>query len=149
MALGPDVAFRLNSGQSIPLIALGVYKAKGEECYDAVYAALDAGYRHIDSARMYGNEAEVGDAIRHWINQNNAQRTDIFFTTKLVDSDHGFENTKKAIDQSLEQSGLGYIDLYLIHSPNPGKEKRLASWKAICEAVNEGKIRSAGVSNYG
>ena len=139
----------LNSGARIPAIALGVYQVRGKQCYDAVSTALQVGYRHIDSAAWYGNEAQVGEAIRNWINANNAERSDIYFTTKLRDPDHGYEKTKQAIATSIDQCGLGYIDLYLIHSPNPGKKKRLEAWAAICDAIKDGQVKSGGVSNYG
>ena len=128
------------------MIALGVYQTEGKQCYDAVSVALQTGYRHIDSAAWYGNESQVGEAIRRWINTNNAQRLDIYFTTKLRDPDHGYEKAKMAIESSLDQSGLEYIDLYLIYSPNPGKKKfRLEAWSAIYDAIKEGKVKSGGV----
>ncbi|KAK9476291.1 NADP-dependent oxidoreductase domain-containing protein [Lipomyces japonicus] len=140
---------QLSSGYNIPVLGFGVYMAYGEEVIDAVYHALKTGYRHIDSATLYENEKEVGIALRKWIHDTGGKREDVFFTTKIWDTDQGYKNTKKAINWSLRECDLGYIDLYLIHSPNPGRELRRETWQAMEEAVREGKIRSIGVSNYG
>ncbi|OLL22969.1 putative oxidoreductase [Neolecta irregularis DAH-3] len=138
-----DSTVKLSDGRFFPRIALGVYLSEGKECVDAVAWALEAGYRAVDSASCYHNEKECGIAINSWLKKS------VFFSTKLWDPDHGYERTKAAIDKSLRECNLGYIDLYLIHSPNPGKEKRLASWRAMEEAVAQGIIKSIGVSNYG
>lgn len=129
----------------MPLIGLGVYQARGEDCSNAVKTALEAGYLHFDSALAYKNEALVGGALR----ASAVPRGDIFFTTKLPPKIRGYEATSKAIDESLQNCGLGYIDLYLIHAPYGTRETRLGQWKAIEEAVLDKKIRAAGVSNYG
>lgn len=107
--------------------------------------ALHAGYRQIDSASFYNNESGCGAAIK----ASGIPRSEIFFTTKLSPVKMGYENTVAAIDQSLHDSGLEYIDLYLIHAPFGTPTTRNGSWKALCEAVLAGKIRSLGVSNYG
>ncbi|KAK9367176.1 NADP-dependent oxidoreductase domain-containing protein [Lipomyces kononenkoae] len=140
---------RLSSGYNMPILGFGVYMAYGEEVITSVYHALSVGYRHIDSATLYENEREVGVAIKKWIRDTGGKREDVFFTTKVWDTDHGYNNTKKAINWSLRQCDLGYIDLYLVHSPNPGRQLREDTWRAMEEAVEEGKIRSIGVSNYG
>ncbi|KAK9464306.1 NADP-dependent oxidoreductase domain-containing protein [Lipomyces arxii] len=140
---------RLSSGFEMPVLGFGVYMAYGEEVINAVYHALKTGYRHIDSATLYENEREVGVAIKKWIHDTGAKREDVFFTTKVWDTDQGYNNTKKAINWSLRECDLGYIDLYLIHSPYPGRQLRKETWQAMEEAVQEGKIRSIGVSNYG
>ncbi|KAK9354533.1 NADP-dependent oxidoreductase domain-containing protein [Lipomyces doorenjongii] len=140
---------RLSSGYDMPVLGFGVYMSYGEEVINSVYHALKVGYRHIDSATLYENEREVGVAIKKWIHDTGSKREDVFFTTKVWDTDHGYNNTKKAINWSLRQCDLGYIDLYLVHSPYPGRQLRKETWKAMEEAVQEGKVRSIGVSNYG
>eukprot|EP01114_Cavostelium_apophysatum_P017973 TRINITY_DN5457_c0_g1_i2.p1 TRINITY_DN5457_c0_g1~~TRINITY_DN5457_c0_g1_i2.p1 ORF type:complete len:311 (+),score=54.08 TRINITY_DN5457_c0_g1_i2:89-934(+) len=144
--LNLDSTITMNDGKVIPRFGLGVYQAApGESTKQAVLWAFKAGIRHVDSARIYSNEADVGQAVR----ESGIPREEIFVTTKLWDSDQGYETTLKAAEKSLEKLGLAYIDLYLIHSPNPGKERRLASWKAMEKLVADGKIKSIGVSNYG
>ncbi|KAK9324843.1 NADP-dependent oxidoreductase domain-containing protein [Lipomyces orientalis] len=140
---------RLSSGYDMPVLGFGVYMSYGGEAIDSVNQALKVGYRHIDSATLYENEREVGVAIKKWIHDTGSKREDVFFTTKVWDTDQGYNNTKKAINWSLRQCDLGYIDLYLVHSPYPGRQMRKETWKAMEEAVEEGKIRSIGVSNYG
>lgn len=141
---------KLSDNHRIPLIQLGVYQTAGRECYDAVIAALRAGYRAIDSAEWYGNEKEVGQAIVDYIDNNNegVDRKDIWFTTKLK-TNSSYDETRLAIRRSIRKSGLGYIDLYLLHSPNGGPEKRAECWRAIEDAVEEREIKSGGVSNFG
>lgn len=133
--------FTLNDGVVIPSVGFGVFMIPvGEETYNAVHTALSLGYRHIDTAAAYFNEADVGRAIR----DSGIPREEIFVTSKLWLQDYGYEPAKKGIETSLKNLGLGYIDLYLIHQPYgdvPG------AWKAMEEAKKEGKIRSIGVSN--
>ncbi|KAL5526632.1 hypothetical protein ACEPAF_8356 [Sanghuangporus sanghuang] len=140
----------LRDGNTIPLLGFGTYDSEldGQEAYKPVTWALEAGYRHIDSAAWYYNEKEVSEAILDFCKKNNIPRSDIFYTTKLQ-SNNGYEASKKAIQRSLDACGLGYIDLYLIHGPLGGRQARLDSWKAILEAKVEGKLRSVGVSNFG
>jgi methylglyoxal/glyoxal reductase len=134
---------KMNNGVEIPQFGLGVYLAKkGRECRKAVTWALEAGYRHIDTASSYGNEKEVGKAIRN----SGIRREDVFVTTKLWNADQGFENTLKAFDKSLKILKIDYIDLYLIHWPV--KEKRKESWRALEKIYESGYCRSIGVSNY-
>ncbi|KAK9459604.1 NADP-dependent oxidoreductase domain-containing protein [Lipomyces oligophaga] len=140
---------KLSSGWEMPVLGFGVYMSYGQEVINSVYHALKTGYRHIDSATLYENEREVGLAIKKWIHDTGGKREDVFYTTKIWDTDQGYKTTKKAINFSLRECDLGYIDLYLIHSPNPGKVMRKETWLAMEEAVKEGKIRSIGVSNYG
>lgn len=142
---------KLNNGLTIPLIALGVYLTPKSITADVTYLALDAGYRHIDSAEWYENEKEVAIGITQWLKDNKGtERKDIFYTTKLFDNHQGYLRAKTAIDLCLARvKSLGYIDLMLIHSPQTNKEQRLGTWKALQEAVAEGKIKSIGVSNYG
>lgn len=132
----------LNNGVKIPLLGLGTYKATGDRCYTAIRHAIKIGYRHIDTASLYENEEEIGKAIRHC----DEPREEIFVTTKLWNSDHGYEKAKAAFEASLERLGLEYIDLYLIH--RPVQELRLESWRALEELYKEGKCKAIGVSNY-
>lgn len=131
----------LNDGNSIPAVGFGVFMIPaGEETYSAVTNALKAGYRHIDTAAAYFNEADVGRAVR----DSGIPRQDLFITSKLWLQDYGYEAAKKGIDTSLKNLGMDYMDLYLLHQPYgdvPG------AWKALEEAKAEGKIRSIGVSN--
>lgn len=133
--------FTLNDGVVIPSVGFGVFMIPvGDETYNAVRTALSLGYRHIDTAAAYFNEADVGRAIR----DSGIPREEIFVTSKLWLQDYGYEPAKKGIETSLKNLGLGYIDLYLIHQPYgdvPG------TWKAMEEAKKEGKICSIGVSN--
>src|SRR5829696_4224848 len=134
---------KLNNGVEIPILGLGVFKASaGDEAQQAVRWALSAGYRHIDTASIYGNEADVGEAIR----QSGIPREEIFVTTKLWNSEHGEKHALHACSSSLVRLGLDYIDLYLIHWPVQGL--RNESWKALTKLKEEGKCRAIGVSNY-
>ncbi|GAB5590480.1 hypothetical protein Unana1_05380 [Umbelopsis nana] len=136
----------LNNGRQIPAIGLGVYRAApGESAEQAVSTALKLGYRHIDTAHIYHNEADVGAAIA----KSGIPRDEIFVTTKLWDADQGYHSAIKACEKSLQKLGLDYIDLYLIHSPNPGPKHRKDSWDALQYLVAKDKVKSIGVSNYG
>lgn len=147
---GSVSSVKLNDGNYIPQVALGVYKApNGQETEDAVTAALEAGYRHIDSAARYANEEACGRAIRRWLEKTGTPREDVYVCSKLWDSDHGYEATFEALCTSLDKFGLDYLDLYLIHSPAHDEEKRLESWRALETAQKLGKVRSIGVSNFG
>ncbi|KIX01342.1 uncharacterized protein Z518_09067 [Rhinocladiella mackenziei CBS 650.93] len=143
----------LANGLSIPQIHLGVYLMSGREATSAVKWALQAGYRGIDSAQMYRNEQECGQAIRSFLNDTASNtsgltREDIFFTSKLA-SNTSYDAARRSIRQSVKTSGLGYIDLFLIHSPYGGKSARLSSWRAIEDAIADGEVKIGGVSNYG
>ncbi len=134
---------RLNNGYEMPYFGLGVYKAApGKETIEAVSYALEIGYRLIDTAAVYGNEKEVGIAVR----QSGIPREEIFITTKLWNDDHGYESALKAFDESLKRLNLDYVDLYLIHWPVPRLRKD--SWKALEKIYSEGRCKSIGVSNY-
>ena len=126
----------------MPLLGLGVYDMYQQQAEQAVEAALEIGYRLIDTASMYENEKEIGNAIKN----STVKRAEIFLTTKLNNGDHGFEQTLKAFDKSLELLGMDYVDLYLIHWPI--KEGRKASWKALEKIYEEGRAKSIGVANY-
>jgi diketogulonate reductase-like aldo/keto reductase len=143
MALSIASRVKLNNGVEIPLLGLGVFQASsGDETRNAVKWALEAGYRHIDTARIYGNEADVGAALK----KSGVPREDVFVTTKLWNSDHGYDKTLRACDASLERLGLAYVDLYLVHWPVAGP--RLDTWRAMETLLADGKCRSIGVSNY-
>jgi 2,5-diketo-D-gluconate reductase A len=136
---------KLNNGVEMPQVGLGVWKAAdGDEVKHAVSTALADGYRLIDTARIYGNEAGVGEAVR----TSGLPRQDIFVTTKLWNDDHGYEATLKAFDASLRRLGLDYVDLYLIHWPVPSKGKFLDSWKALEKLYRDKRVRAIGVSNF-
>ena len=140
MALTIERKITLNDGHSIPQLGLGVWQIRaGAACEAAVLAALEAGYRHIDTAAFYGNEESVGAAIR----KSGVPREQIFVTTKLWNADHG--NPKRALETSLRKLDLDYVDLYLIHYP---VRERLQSWRALQILRTEGKARSIGVSNF-
>ncbi|KAH8196906.1 hypothetical protein TruAng_008931 [Truncatella angustata] len=139
---------KLNSGYEIPLLGFGVYQTPPDETKKASLEALKAGYRHIDSAVVYGNEAGVGAAIK----ESGIPRSEVYFTTKIPQMPHrplDYDQAKAQIDKSLKTAGVDYFDLYLIHAPFGGSAKRKGVWKALVEAVEEGKVRSIGISNYG
>lgn len=136
----------LNDGVAIPRFGLGVYLNHGASCIKACkYAVNEVGYRLIDTAQLYANEKEVGQSVA----QSHVPRPDIFVTSKVWDSNHGYDRALRSIEESLKTSGLSYFDLFLIHSPNPGREKRLEAYRALVQAKKQGKVRSIGVSNYG
>ena len=133
----------LNNGIEIPILGLGLYQSReGSVAANAVEHALRVGYRHFDTAAMYDNERSVGEAIR----ESAIPRSDIFVTTKLWNSDHGYKNVKRAFANSLDLLGLDYVDLYLIHWPVAGSGPD--TWRAMEELLDEGLCRSIGVSNY-
>ncbi|KAI8575335.1 hypothetical protein K450DRAFT_262273 [Umbelopsis ramanniana AG] len=135
----------LNNGRHIPAVGLGVYRAQpGESTQSAVLEALKIGYRHVDTAHIYQNEADVGAAIA----KSGIPRDEIFVTTKLW-ADQGFDSAIQACEESLQKLGLDYIDLYLVHSPNPGPKRRKETWDALQQLVAKDKVKSIGVSNYG
>jgi diketogulonate reductase-like aldo/keto reductase len=142
-ALNLKSTVRLNNGVELPWVGLGVYQAqRGEETREAVSWALQAGYRHIDTARIYGNERDVGEALR----QSGIPRSEVFITTKLWNHDQGYDSALRACERSLRELGLEYVDLYLIHWPVPGR--RLDSWRAMEKLLADGRCRSIGVSNF-
>lgn len=133
--------FNLNNNENIPVIGFGVFMIPNNgPTYEATLAALKAGYRHIDTAAGYMNESDVGKAIK----DSGVPREEIFITSKLWLQDYGYENAKKGIDNSLKALDTDYIDLYLLHQPYGDY---LGSWRALEEAVEEGRIKSIGISN--
>ncbi|MFA8343115.1 MAG: aldo/keto reductase [Rhodothermaceae bacterium] len=134
---------QLHNSSEMPYFGLGVFKSEdGQQVIDAVNYALAEGYRLIDTAAIYGNEAGVGKAIR----ESSIAREEIFVTSKLWNAEQGYESTLKACDKSLETMGLDYLDLYLIHWPVKGKYND--TWKAMVELYNQGKVKAIGVSNF-
>lgn len=134
---------KLNNGIEIPRFGLGVFRtAAGKEAKQAVLHALKAGYRHIDTAKIYGNEKDVGEAIR----ESGIPRKDIFVTTKLWNGDQGYDAAMKAFEKSLSLLGLDVLDLYLIHWPV--QHLRKDSWRALVEIQKQKRCRAIGVSNY-
>ncbi|MGZ2399849.1 aldo/keto reductase [Rothia sp. 110740021-2] len=138
----PNVKF--NDGRTIPQLGYGVWQVEDEVAEKVVGTALETGYRHIDTAAIYGNEAGVGRAIAN----SDVAREDIFLTTKLWNSDQGYESAFEAFEASLEKLGTDYVDLYLIHWAKPQQSLYLDSWRALIELQKQGKVRSIGVSNF-
>lgn len=134
----------LNDGTSIPQLGYGVWQVPDAEAQTAVATALDVGYRHIDTAAAYENEAGVGRAIR----ESGVPREEVFLTTKLWNADHGHDAALRAFDQSLERLGTDYVDLYLIHWPVPERDLYIESWHALEEIHSSGRARSVGVCNF-
>ncbi|MDX8365984.1 aldo/keto reductase [Cytobacillus sp. IB215665] len=133
----------LHNGIEMPWLGLGVYKAEdGKQVIDAVKSAIRAGYRSIDTAAIYKNEEGVGQAIK----QTEVPREQLFITSKVWNSDQGFESTLRAFEDSLARLNLDYLDLYLIHWPVEGKYKE--TWRALEQLYKDGKVRSIGVSNF-
>ncbi len=135
---------KLNDGNLIPQLGLGVWQMSNEDAAPIIRKALEIGYRHIDTATIYENEKGVGEGIR----SSGLAREDIFVTTKLWNDMQGRDRTLKAFDASLRRLGLDYVDLYLIHWPSPHRGLYLETWKTLVELKNSGRVRSIGVSNF-
>jgi len=134
---------KLNNGIQIPRLGLGVYQIPpGKSTFRAVKYALKIGYKHIDTAMIYGNESDVGRALK----DSDVKREEIFITTKVWNSDQGYDSTLKAFESSLKRLCLSYVDLYLIHWPI--QEKIIETWKAMTNLLSNGKVNAVGVSNY-
>ncbi|HEX6152825.1 MAG TPA: aldo/keto reductase [Solirubrobacterales bacterium] len=134
----------LHDGVEIPQLGFGVFQIPTEETQERVEEALGVGYRHVDTAAAYGNEAEVGAAIA----ATGVRREDVFVTTKLWNSEQGYDSTLRAFEASLERLGTGSVDLYLIHWPQPERDLFLDTWRAFERIKEEGGTRSIGVSNF-
>jgi diketogulonate reductase-like aldo/keto reductase len=135
----------LNNGVDIPQVGLGVWQAaEGTEVEAAVRAALDTGYRLIDTAAIYGNEVGVGKAIK----ESGLPREEVFITTKLWNANHAYEDALRAFDESLEKLDCGYIDLYLIHWPLPMEGRFTEAWRALEKLYNDKRVLAIGVSNF-
>jgi 2,5-diketo-D-gluconate reductase A len=140
----PDIT--LNNGQRIPQLGFGVFLVEPDDTVAAVSAALQAGYRHIDTAEMYGNEKEVGEAI----SRSGLDRSEVFITSKLSNDAHRPDDARRAFDESLKALGVDYLDLFLIHWPLPTRYDGdyVSTWKALEEIYRDGRARSIGVSNF-
>ncbi|MFI8593685.1 aldo/keto reductase [Microbacterium sp. NPDC078428] len=137
-------ALRLNSGHDIPQLGYGVFKVPADDTARAVGEALSLGYRHIDTAAIYGNEEGVGAAIA----ASGIPREELFITTKLWNDRHEGDEPHKAIDESLARLGLDHADLYLVHWPTPARDNFVEAWRALIRIRDAGKTRSIGVSNF-
>jgi diketogulonate reductase-like aldo/keto reductase len=136
--------YTLNDGNSLPAIGFGTYPMTGDEAVNAVTSALSVGYRLIDTAVNYGNEAEVGEALR----RSGLPRDEVQITSKLPGRHHAYKEAVASIKESLSRLGLDYLDLHLIHWPNPGVGKYVEAWQAMVDAREQGLVRSIGVSNF-
>lgn len=134
----------LSDGSTIPQLGVGTYKVPAEVTADLVGGAIAAGYRHIDTAALYGNEAEVGEGLR----ASGVARDEVFVTTKVWNDDQGFDQTLRAFDASAEKLGLERVDLYLIHWPIPSADRYVDTWRALLRLQQEGRATSIGVSNF-
>jgi methylglyoxal/glyoxal reductase len=135
----------LHNGIEMPWFGLGVFKVKdGSEVINSVKAAIEAGYKSIDTAAIYGNEEGVGKAIA----ESNVPREELFITTKVWNSEQGYDSTLAAFDESMKKLGLEYLDLYLIHWPVPKQNKYKETWKALETLYKDGRVRAIGVSNF-
>jgi 2,5-diketo-D-gluconate reductase A len=134
----------LNDGNSIPTLGFGVFKVPPADTEQAVSTALQAGYRHIDTAAMYGNERETGRAVA----ASGVPRDELYLVTKLWNSEQGYDSTLAAFDASMERLAIDYLDLYLVHWPMPEANKFVDTFKAFAHLRDQGRIRSIGVSNF-
>jgi 2,5-diketo-D-gluconate reductase A len=140
----PVPEIELNNGVRIPQFGFGVFQIPPQDTAEAVRVALDAGYRHIDTAQMYGNEEGVAEGIR----TSGVPRDHVFVTTKLANDAHGHDNAINALEGSLRRLGTDHVDLYLIHWPLPKQNRYVETWQAFEEILKAGKARAVGVSNF-
>nr|WP_254910538.1 aldo/keto reductase [Gulosibacter sp. 10] len=137
-------AIELADGNRIPQLGLGLYKVPNDETPALVQTAIELGYRHFDTATLYANEAGLGEGIR----ASGVDRDDVYVTTKVWQDRHGYDETLRAFDDSLEELGLEEVDLYLIHWPAPEQDLYLETWEALQRLRDEGRARSIGVANF-
>lgn len=142
MTSSPELTF--NDGNSIPQLGFGVWQVEDDVAEKVVVQAFEAGFRHIDTAKIYGNEAGVGRAIQ----RSGLKPEEIFITTKLWNADQGYESTLAAFESSMERLGLETLDLYLIHWQQPKQDKYVDTWKALIELQKRGRVTTIGVSNF-
>ena len=142
MTFSPVLTF--NDGNTIPQLGYGVWQVEDDVAEKVVVQAFEAGFRHIDTAKIYGNEAGVGRAIE----RSGLTPEEIFITTKLWNADQGYESTLKAFEESMERLGLETLDLYLIHWMQPKQDKYVETWKALIELQKQGRVKTIGVSNF-
>lgn len=140
----PSPTLTFNDGNTIPQLGYGVWQVEDDVAEKVVFQAFQAGFRHIDTAKIYGNESGVGRAIA----SSGLSPEEIFITTKLWNSDQGYESTLAAFEESMERLGLETLDLYLIHWLQPKQEKYVDTWKALIELQKRGRVKSIGVSNF-
>ena len=138
----------LNDGASIPQMGAGTYKVADDAAPALVLAAVDAGYRHIDTAALYGNERGVGRGLARVFAETPLQRADLFVTSKVWNTEHGYDETLRAFDASMAALGLETLDLYLIHWPAPAQDRYVDTWRALVHLQQQGRTRSIGVSNF-
>ncbi|HEU4362131.1 MAG TPA: aldo/keto reductase [Mycobacterium sp.] len=143
-ALRDSASVTLNDGNSIPRVGFGVYKIPPADTEQAVAAALRAGYRHIDTAALYGNERQIGQAVA----ASGLPRDQVYLVTKLWNADQGYDTTLAAFDASMDRLGTSYLDLFLIHWPLPSQGKYVETFKAFAHLRDQGRIRSIGVCNF-
>lgn len=137
-------AITLNNAVRIPQLGFGTFQIPPEETRETTLAALEAGYRHIDTAEMYGNEKGVGEAVR----DSGLDRADVFVTSKLNNGAHAHDDALRAFDRTMEELDLDHLDLFLIHWPLPGKGDFAETWKALEEIYRSGRVKAIGVSNF-
>lgn len=142
--MAAPLALSLNDGSTVPQLGFGFWQTPADETAKVCVNALEVGYRHLDTAAIYGNEAGVGAGVK----ASGLKREDIYLTTKVWNADQGYDATLKAMDSSLSLLGMDYVDLYLIHWPAPSKGLYGETWKALIRLKEEGKARSIGVSNF-
>lgn len=142
MPLVPNLI--MNDGRAIPQIGFGVWQVPDDQVAAATLEAFAAGYRHVDTAAIYENERGVGEAIA----RSGLPRDDIFLTTKVWNTDHGYDQTMRAFDKSVSLLGVSVVDLYLVHWPAPATGDYLETWRAVVQLQSEGRARSIGVSNF-
>lgn len=142
MTFSPVLTF--NDGNTIPQLGYGVWQVEDDVAEKVVVQAFEAGFRHIDTAKIYGNEAGVGRAIE----RSGLKPEEIFITTKLWNADQGYESTLKAFEESMERLGLETLDMYLIHWMQPKQDKYVDTWKALIELQKQGRVKTIGVSNF-
>ncbi len=142
--IADNPTIKLNNGQSLPQLGLGVYKVQQDIAVHVVEAAIERGYRRIDTAALYDNEVEVGAGIR----RSGIGRENIFVTTKIWNDRQGYDNALEAIDESLMRLNIDYVDMLLIHWPSPAQGKFVETWAAFEKALEGGKVRGIGVANF-
>ncbi|KAK0307882.1 hypothetical protein LTR01_005214 [Friedmanniomyces endolithicus] len=145
MALSLNSTLKMPSGYEIPMLGYGVYQTPEAVAEDVTHHAIASGYRHVDSATVYRNESPSATGML----KAGIPREQLFYTSKIPPNKINYKDAKDCVAESLKKTNLKYIDLYLLHAPYGGKEGRLGAWRALVEAVDEGKVRSIGVSNYG
>ena len=138
----------ISNGVVMDRLGYGLYKVPADDAHGLCTLALEAGYRLIDTAAMYGNEEGVGRAVRDAVSAGYVDRSDVFVTSKVWNDGHGYRATHEAFEESLKRLGLDYLDLYLIHWPCPGKDLYVDTWRALEELYSRGKVRAIGVSNF-